>query len=160
MLRLLSLLLVQLSKLPQDRDLRQLPSATQEFVTSGRPSLTELEKWLGACEETVSGQLLAAPDDQSRSQHAAKDSRDEGPGDESIQEEDLEYAMQQTIERLLCLVLEDEESDLVVQDEEWADLSLQCLDLLDGELENEGARDDVEDERTENEIPIGPDLLV
>jgi len=38
---------------------------------------------------------------------------------EGIKEEDLEYAMQQTIERLLCLVLEDEESDLVIQDESW-----------------------------------------
>ena len=160
MLRLLSLLLVQLSKPPQDRDLRQLPLATQEFVTSGRLSLTLLEKWLGACEKTVLGQFSATPNDQLRTQHAAKDSRHEGPGDEGIEEEDLEYAMQQTIERLLCLVLEDGETDLVIQDEELADLALQCLDLLNGKLESEGAKDNVENERTENEILVDPDLLV
>ena len=99
----------------------ELPLPTQEFVTSGRPPLTLLEKWLGAYEKTVPSQFSATPNDQSRTQHAAKDLRDKGPRDEGIEEEDLEYAMQQTIERLLCLVLEDEESDLVIQDEELAD---------------------------------------
>jgi hypothetical protein len=161
MLRLLSLLLVQLSKLPEDRDLWQLPSATQEFVTSGRTPLTLLEKWLGVYEKTVSGQFSGIPNDQSRTQHAAEDLEDEGPGDEGIGEEDLEYAMQQTIEQLLSLVLEDEESDLVIQDEELADLALQGLALLNGELENEGAKDkEVEDERTENETLVDPDLLI
>jgi hypothetical protein len=47
MLRLMVLLLVQLQKPPQDRDLRGFPSKTQEFVKYGRVPRTDLEKWLG-----------------------------------------------------------------------------------------------------------------
>jgi hypothetical protein len=149
MLRLLSLLLVQLSKLPEDRDLLHLPLATQEFITSGRTPLTLLEKWLGIYEKIVDSQFLAIPNNQSRTQYGAKDLEDKGPGDEDIEEEEEEYAIQQIIEQPLSLVLEDEESDLVIQDEELAD------------LENEGAKDEeVEDERAEDEILIDPDILV
>jgi len=126
-----------------------LPLATQEFITSGRTPLTLLEKWLGIYEKIVDSQFLAIPNNQSRTQYGAKDLEDKGPGDEDIEEEEEEYAIQQIIEQPLSLVLEDEESDLVIQDEELAD------------LENEGAKDEeVEDERAEDEILIDPDILV
>lgn len=47
MLRLLILVLVQLQKLPKDRDLGGLPLTTQEFVRYGRAPRTNFEKCLG-----------------------------------------------------------------------------------------------------------------
>ncbi|RSL47682.1 hypothetical protein CEP53_009844 [Fusarium sp. AF-6] len=47
MLRLMVLLLVQLQKSPSKRDLTEFPTTTQEFVGSGNPPYTFMERWLG-----------------------------------------------------------------------------------------------------------------
>lgn len=47
MLRLMTLLLIQLQKPPLERDLAEFPTTTQEFVRSARVPYTVLEEWLG-----------------------------------------------------------------------------------------------------------------
>jgi hypothetical protein len=89
MLRLLVLLLVQLQKPPQDRDLRGFSLTTQEFVGYGRAPRTDLEKWLGVG-------FTMAPDSVPEAQGAeviidlSEDADDEDDDDDEEEEEEEE----------------------------------------------------------------------
>lgn len=71
MLRLMTLLLIQLHKPPLQRDLAEFPKTTQDFVGCARAPYTVLEEWLGV-------PLINQPDAEQQTQNDG--SSDDGDG--------------------------------------------------------------------------------
>ena len=121
MLRLMSLLLVQLQNPPEKRELKEFPVATQRYIESGEAAYTLLEKWLG-----VSG---LEEFENARGEGDNTASRDE---DDCIMNEDEDDWDDVDADR-------DEDDGVVDEDEDdWDD--------LDTDRDDEGAVDEDKDD--------------
>lgn len=113
MLRLMALLLVQLRRSTQKRNLSIFPLTTREFVKNGRPPRTELQKWLGievvdasdSVHETQDARLIDKILDDTDGEEEADDKID----DEIEPDEELEARVEIEAQMEIADMLEMEE---------------------------------------------------
>lgn len=114
MLRLMVLLLIQLQKPPSGRDLTEFPTTTQEFVGSGNPPYTFLERWLGLSQPILGDKGDEEDGSDASGQGDADDGRvEEGDDEEEYDSDEYEDEYESNSDDDSCREEDDDYSDEV-----------------------------------------------